>query len=791
MNNDEFTFQDLKEALLRKGKFGLAVLLALLIGSIIYVTLKKPIFESEIRIRLSGASSVTEFVLAGATTPWNDVPTQLELIKSKSILKRVVNELNLQFQPLNKKFNQIVKIQYLKIHDSMPKGTYILELKSDGFRIKSKEGNINIEGTYGVLTESKYLDILILPLPKKIKDKVFKFQIRDENAAVRSLSKNIKVNQEGKSFIAVIKARAGDPVLAKRIAEEVANGYYEFTLEDVRFQASSLRLFLEEQVKKVESELSEYETELAKVKDKLGTYNFFALENFSESMKDIFSKMNDLEFEKVKTSIERDKAQNEILTLKQQMEGRGYFKEYSQIASNLETSGDPKFVALLNRLYDLELKKASLSLKYSEENPEIMALESQIDEIKKSLIKTQEAGALQTVSTSDPVFQQLAQKLIANQVNEFTLSTRLTAIDSALKTYENKISTLPTNALIYSKIRRKIQALSGIYNLLLERLEQTKIEEASKISDVRIADYAMVPTSPISPKRIQTIFISIILGVIIGLFVSLTLYYLDDTVKFAYEVETITGKPCIGKIPIFFNAKKASEDPLVVDKNPLSPESEAFKKLRFNIEILNNRNPKIIAVTSVLENEGKSTVVANLALAYTLAGFKTLVIDGDLRKPMLHKIFKIQNQIGFTDLITKNILKPQASEFSNLFVLPTGGNSLNVLKVLDAFDLRRIRELLLETFDVVILDTPPLLPVAEVNTLANFAGNLILVARADYTSKRLLHEISTSLPETTNFLGTVINFYQRSEGYYRYYKYQHEPEENGKFNVILRKLGIK
>ncbi len=791
MNNDEFTFQDLKEALLRKGKFGLAVLLALLIGSIIYVTLKKPIFESEIRIRLSGASSVTEFVLAGATTPWNDVPTQLELIKSKSILKRVVDELNLQFQPLNKKFNQIVKIQYLKIHDSMPKGTYILELKSDGFRIKSKEGNINIEGTYGVLTESKYLDILILPPLKEIQDKALKFQIRDENAAVRSLSKNIKVNQEGKSFIAVIKARAGDPVLAKRIAEEVANGYYEFTLEDVRFQASSLRLFLEEQVKKVESELSEYETELAKVKDKLGTYNFFALENFSESMKDIFSKMNDLEFEKVKTSIERDKAQNEILTLKQQMEGRGYFKEYSQIASNLETSGDPKFVALLNRLYDLELKKASLSLKYSEENPEIMALESQIDEIKKSLIKTQEAGALQTVSTSDPVFQQLAQKLIANQVNEFTLSTRLTAIDSALKTYENKISTLPTNALIYSKIRRKIQALSGIYNLLLERLEQTKIEEASKISDVRIVDYAMVPTSPISPKRIQTIFISIILGVIIGLFVSLTLYYLDDTVKFAYEVETITGKPCIGKIPIFFNAKKASEDPLVVDKNPLSPESEAFKKLRFNIEILNNRNPKIIAVTSVLENEGKSTVVANLALAYTLAGFKTLVIDGDLRKPMLHKIFKIQNQIGFTDLITKNILKPQASEFSNLFVLPTGGNSLNVLKVLDAFDLRKIRELLLETFDVVILDTPPLLPVAEVNTLANFAGNLILVARADYTSKRLLHEISTSLPETTNFLGTVINFYQRSEGFYRYYKYQHEPEENGKFNVILRKLGIK
>jgi capsular exopolysaccharide synthesis family protein len=303
----------------------------------------------------------------------------------------------------------------------------------------------------------------------------------------------------------------------------------------------------------------------------------------------------------------------------------------------------------------------------------------------------------------------------------------------------------------------------------------------------------MIPTAPVLPKKVQTIFISIILGSLLALFLTLSLYYIDDSVKFSTEVETILGKPCVGKIPPFSNHDGGKYNTLIIHKNILSPEAEAFKKLRFNVDILTKGFPKIIAVTSIIENEGKSTIAANLALAYSLAGYRTLVIDGDLRKPSLHKIFEVPNEHGFTELVTKSILKPYPSAQQNLFVLPAGENSLNVLKILDAFDLKKIRELLTENFDVVILDTPPVLPVAEVNTLADFAGHMLLVVRADYTPKRLLIEFASSLPENIQLVGFVLNFYKRAERqYYKYYKYYHHEskDENNSINKLLKKLRI-
>jgi capsular exopolysaccharide synthesis family protein len=794
MNNEEFSLEDLKEAIFRKGKYGFLAFTITIILAVFYIVFKQPVYESETRVRLSGASSVTEMVLAGVTTPWNDIPTQLELIKSKIILKKVVDQLNLRFEPIDKKFYNYLRIDTLAISDSAPSGIYTIKLLDSGFLIFDQKGAKILEGQYGVISSSNCMTLKVNPVSPKVYGKTLKFAIKPINITIKNLYRNIKVSQEGKSFVAVIKARAKDPVLAKEIAERVAQGYYEFTLEDARFQASSLRLFLEEQITKIEQELTDYEKDLAEIKNKLGTYNFIALENITESLKDIFAKLNDLEFEKTKTIIEKSQVEREISIIKDEIQGKGYFKEYAKIATSLETGGDPRILSLQNKLYELELKKASLLEKYNSENPEIRAIENQINEIKTSLSKTQQEVVEQSIpSTSDPVFQQLIQQLIKNQVELVTLSAKSAAIDSALRVFEGKISTLPENALMYSKIKRKIQALSGIYNLLLEKLEQTKIEEASKISDVRIVDYAMIPTAPVLPKKVQTIFISIILGSLLGLFLTLSLYYIDDSVKFSTEVETILGKPCVGKIPPFSNHDGGKYSTLIIHKNPLSPEAEAFKKLRFNVDILTKGFPKIIAVTSIIENEGKSTIAANLALAYGLAGYRTLVIDGDLRKPSLHKIFEVPNEHGFTELVTKSILKPYPSAQQNLFVLPAGENSLNVLKILDAFDLKKIRELLTENFDVVILDTPPVLPVAEVNTLADFAGHMLLVVRADYTPKRLLIEFASSLPENIQLVGFVLNFYKRAERhYYKYYKYYHREskDENNSINRLLKKLRI-
>lgn len=791
MEDKEFSFEDLREAFFRKGKYGILIFSLSIIIGIFYILIKNPVYESEARIRLPGSSSVSEFVLSGITNPWNDVPTQLELIKSRTILSKVVNNLNLRFKPSDKRFYDYVDIEYLRIPEEALEGTYFLSIKQDSLIILNSKKERIASARYGETIYANSLTMKMSPKTSKAIGKTLKFEIKSMNSAIKSLSSNVRVNQEGRSFIAVIKARANSPNLAKNIAEEIALAYYDFTLEDARSQATSLRMFLEEQIKNIEDQLSDFEQEFSRIKKQLGTFGYIALENINESLKDVFQKLNSLEFDRTKLLVEKQKIDHEIKTITEQIEGKGYYKEYAKIASSLDFGGDPKVTALQNRLFDLELKKAALKEKYTDNNPEIIALEKQIEEIKNSLSKTQQEVTAQLVpSTADPIFQQLASKLIQNQVELLTVNTAITAIDSALKEYESKISSLPENAISYNKIKRKYIALSSIYNLLLEKLEQTKIEEASKISDVRITDFPLLPTSPVVPNKIMTILISILLGGILGIFFTLLLYYMDDSIKYAYEVENILSKPCIGKIPPFNNNDKNSNLPhLVVEEDPLSPEAEAFKKLRFNIEILNKKNPKIIAVTSIIENEGKTTVAINLALAYALAGFKTLVIDGDLRRPSHHKVFEISNEYGFCELITRGILKPIKTKLENLFILPAGSNPINVLKVLDAFDLEKIKGLLLESFDIILLDTPPLLPVAETETLINFAGQYLLVVRADYTSRRLLSEVTRSLPENLNLLGVVINFYQRTEGYYRYYKYYHHKDEENNITKFFKKIG--
>lgn len=788
MNSEELTFDDIKEAIYRKGKFGVLVFLAIFPLSLLYVVLKPPVYESEIRVRLPGATSVTGMVLAGATAPWNDVPTQLELIKSKGILKKVSDKLNLRFVSLDKKFHEYVAFKFIHIADSFPPGLYGLLLDSSSYTIYNLRTNDTL--LKGIPYEIRHIDnnlqIELALKNSKAIGKALKFEVKSINSVIKELSRSVKVSREGQSFVAIIKAKSKSPMLAKRIAEEVAYGYYEFTLEDVRSQATALRQFLEEQIVKIEEQLSNYETELAKIKDALGTYSFFALENISESLKDIFTKMNELEFQKIAVYIQKQELQREIESYKEQLEGQGYFSEYAKIALSLEAGGDPKVLNLQNKLYELELKKASLLQKYNEENPEIKAIDSQISEIMSTIKKSSQESSQVLLTTSDPVFQQLAQKIVTNQAEVLILDAREKAIDSALTIYESKVSNLPEKALMYSKIKRKIFALSSIYNLILEKLEQTKFEEASKISDVRIIDFAMIPNAPVSPKRFQTILISLLLGIILGLFTSLTLYYLDDTVKFASEVENLIGKPCIGKIPVFSEDDKPK---ILIDSDLLSPEAEAFKKLRFNIEILAPQNPKILAVTSVTENEGKSTIAANLAIAYALTGTRTLLVDCDLRKPTQHTLFNLPIETGFSELLTKGVLKPYPTTVKNLFVLPTGSNSLNILKILDAFDLRKTYEILTENFDVIILDTPPLLPVAETITLSSFAKNLILVVRNEYTPKKLILDAVPNVPEKINLLGFVINFHRRESGYYRYYyKYYMKSEKTSGINGVLKKI---
>ena len=797
---EELKFEDIINVLRSRKKIIIMSIIFVTLLSIIYSFLKSPVYEAKARVRLPGSSQVTEFFLAGMTNPWNDVPTQLEIIKSINVAKRVINKLGLRFRVLDKKMPPGLTIDSVYVKEDMPSGDFILEVYRNYYLVKNlPEGKIYIKGPIKTYHEEKGLGLKVL-LDKKQKVTFplkVRFEILDYHTLIKSLSSRMKVSQEARSFIAVIRTRARSPELAKKLADTYANAYVEYTLDDVRYSARVLREFLQQQVNKIETQLKIQEDSLKLVKEKFGVFAALALENSQESTKELLRTLTTLEMEKSQSIAEREEAKKKIEILKNQIEGKGFLAKYRELAELPGLSNNPQVQELQNKIITLEIKKAELMEKYTEKHPEIQAIENQIEATRKNLQSILKSLAFSGPSAGDPLFQKLATDFITNEALALALEAKVSALDKVIRAYEKKISFLPTQELTYARLKRKIEATKTVYNMLLQKLEETRIQEASQISDARVLDYALLPKSPISPKKKLNIVLGLILGTMLGIFGAFIAEYLDNTVKSAKEVEEITSKPVLSIIPLIQlendnNSTSRIEKTFITHFDPLNPISEAFKKLQINIRFLDpERKLRIFSITSSIKGEGKSTVACNIAIAFANAGEKVLLIDGDIRRATLHDIFNVPREPGFSDLLVGHQAKAFETQIKNLYLLPAGTRILPSLDLFNPVNVDKLKERINHHYNVVIVDTPPILPVAEALSISSLSDATILVVRSEYTDKNILQDVAQQLKRSNvNFLGTVLNAFNfENYGYYaRRYYYEYYGRSGVAKRTIFNKI---
>lgn len=212
---------------------------------------------------------------------------------------------------------------------------------------------------------------------------------------------------------------------------------------------------------------------------------------------------------------------------------------------------------------------------------------------------------------------------------------------------------------------------------------------------------------------------------------------------------------------------------LITFRNPRSPISEQYKTIRTNIQFSSDLGIRTIVVTSSQPGEGKSTTIANLAVVFAQQGKKTLLVDGDMRKPTVHYTFHLENQRGLTSVLTKRSELDQCiqeTEVDNLFVLTTGPIPPNPAELLSSQAMKDLLHQDLQSFDVVLIDTPPVLAVTDAQILANQCDGTILVIKSGETpvdaavkSKELLAAANAKL------LGTVLNYKNIQDSHYYYY----------------------
>lgn len=347
-------------------------------------------------------------------------------------------------------------------------------------------------------------------------------------------------------------------------------------------------------------------------------------------------------------------------------------------------------------------------------------------------------------------------------------------------------ATVPQNTVIIEIAATDAdpERASAVANGVAEHLSSAVADLAPPRADgtdpVRISTVARagVPQVPSAPNRPINLAVGVIVGLALGIVAAIGLDLLDTKVRTEDDVRAVTRSAVIGSIPLDADAE---QHPLIVQSSPHSARSEAFRRLRTNLQFLDVGNrPRAIVLVSALPAEGKSTTAINLAITLADAGSRVVLIDADLRRPSVARYLGLEGSVGLTTLLIgqarlDDVVQPWGN--GNLDVLPSGQIPPNPSELLGSQVMSTLLKELTEAYDWVLIDTAPLLPVTDGAVLAKLAGGALLVVGAGAVHKQELQSAIGSLESVgASTLGVVVNRLGRRPGeQYPYYQYGGPP----------------
>jgi len=445
-------------------------------------------------------------------------------------------------------------------------------------------------------------------------------------------------------------------------------------------------------------------------------------------------------------------------------------------------------------------------------NPELIATADSTSLLSKlqqqeSDLRTQIAQSEVQLGPSHPRIRELNNQLLRVQTSlraehdklgariktEFqAASQRESMLHAAMEAQKQQANALNENAIEYSLLKRDVDTNRQLYEGLLQKLKEASISAGLRSSNIRIVDVARVPLAPSRPDRRRNIMLAFAMGLVGGVVLAFLLEAVDNTVRTPEQAQAITNLPPLGIIPasahvlIGTRAQKALAArsghrdgiELVTYRRPKSDISESYRALRTAILLSSTgAPPKVMLVTSALPQEGKTTTSINTAVVLAQKGARVLLVDADLRRPSIHKVFNIQPKVGLSTLLTgssklENTIT-HVPQLPNLFLLPAGPPPPHPAELLGSTLMKQYIDQWRKEYDHIIFDTPPALSVTDSILLSVDMDSVILVTRSGNTTKAALRRARELLAQVNaRVLGVVVNAVDvNSPDYYHYYYY--------------------
>lgn len=590
---------------------------------------------------------------------------------------------------------------------------------------------------------------------------------------------NLKVDISKGTDILTISYKGRNAKDASAFVNQLMKSYTENTLKVSKEEIVKAREFVQSQIQKVGESLMKSELDLRNFKEKNAiaalaqesSANIATASGLRQKILDIKAQLNSLE------ASSRD--------LKSRL---GITADQAIVLSRL--SGSEAVKQTFAELQKVEAQLAVQSTQYQEEHPSIKRLQRQRSSLQALL--QQRVDELGGEGKSIPLSNlqvsgfelNLLTDLIKSESTRISLQEQLNALNEALNGYTSYLKVIPKLEQEQQFLERKILIDRTTYESLLKRLQELQLAENRTVSRSRILSESDVPTQPVSPKVANNLLLGGVLGLALAIATAIGLQSRDKLLRTTDEVRRLFGYNLLGVLPNF-GKKWAGRQAVFVRANPRSPISEAYRTLQTNLRFRKSdpsaKGVKVIVVTSSIAAEGKSTVAANLAATTAQLGKRALLVDADMRRPSQQLIWNIANTQGLSDLIAGKASEESATQKSvmpNLDLLLAGTIPSNPLSLLDSNRMTALIKTWSEDYDFVIIDTPPLLAVADAMVLGNLANGILLVARPDFLNSNNASRVRATLEQSGMVvLGMVVNAAVTDDKSYYEHQYDYVSKE--------------
>jgi capsular exopolysaccharide synthesis family protein len=594
-----------------------------------------------------------------------------------------------------------------------------------------------------IITEHFHLNVI---KKGEMTDAEYRFVIIDPAKMGRLAQEGISVAAASKkASVLSITYKDNVALRAKEFTNALAEAYVGKSIEMKNREAELKLNFIDSQIAKVNENLRASAVKLEDFKKSSNTLN---ISSKAESM---LSQMNTYQTQFTEISIRQkmlDSLYRKILKSDKEIENISIAGLNMQLDQSALSD-------LIKELQGAIVKKKILREDYTEVHPLMRKLNFKIKQLRKSIL-----SSIKGFSEGITQNKLLLEQSIAKQ--------------------QKILNTLPANERAYGELQRKFTVNEKMYSYLLEKESEVGIIKASTVSNNIIVDKAYYPEFPIKPKRKLIVLVGIILGFILGIALAFLRAFLDDRIKTEDDIIHATSVPILGAIP---NIKEGA-DTLKVFSSPKSSVAESFRNMRTNLQFMPREgNAHVIAVTSTVGGEGKTTVSINLAGIMSMSGKKTILLNLDMRKPTLHEKFGISNTYGMSNFLSKTTKLNdiiQHTQYENLDVITSGPVPPNPSELIQNELMEKVIKKLKEVYDVIILDTPPVGLVTDARALMHYSDTSIYVLRSNYSKKVYFKNINNLAKEEIHNFGILLNAVDMANAGYGYYGYGYYEEEVGR-----------